>query len=449
MIYDVSTLIDIRTPVLDKYLIDFYGGEKKFRRINLKASKIEYNFSLENIYHELKVYIPKKDFNLYNDVNGAPYLSYNNNIKLFKYDRINLIISVKNTITKIRYDLDTYDFEIRDFKIEGDFLIIYANDDLIQLERFPRVKLSKPSGVTFKDLFFKDFIIPKDSNFWDQYLNFNAIGVEDPDIKILGYYHPNIWDANIGQLDIVDPMTPIDILKKLKDSFPLLYFYLRNNSNKKYISKNGDYFMTSGTMNFNVGWKYWNQTQIQPEYKKGNVNPIKTYKIKYPFTNIDAENKNNYLPLIENNLSFNSNDKTYTLVKGTFQTKYLTDLNVEQTKTYTIYYGAKGYSNELPKGVFSNIININIKDNIPYESTNPLKVTAKTIVKAAYDNIPSRGWSGSVTLFGSPTIRVGDQIIIENDSELKTTNKYFVKSVNLTVSSSGYFKTLEIENTTQ
>jgi hypothetical protein len=98
------------------------------------------------------------------------------------------------------------------------------------------------------------------------------------------------------------------------------------------------------------------------------------------------------------------------------------------------------------KSFYNDIININIKDNIPLESTDPLKATAKSILKSAYDNIPNIGWVGSLTLFGSPSIRVGDVLYIRNETYVKINLKYFVKSVSLSMSPQGYRRTLELEN---
>jgi hypothetical protein len=456
MIYELSSIVDIYTPGtngvsdFDEYSKSFYSGDPNYKRtISLKANKIEYNFSLENIYHELKVYIPKRDFNLYfNDVNGIPYISYKNSISMYKYDRIRVIMRSKNAMSEQKTDPDIYDFEIQDYKFEGDFLVIYANDDLIQLERMPRLKISAPSGITFRDLFYKYNIVPTDSTFYGRYLRPGGDGIKVGNSdKLLGVINPNIWDANIGQLDIVDEMSPIDILKKLKSSFPILYFYLRNVSHKTYIDVNGDYFMTTGSMNFNCGWKYWENDMIETQYKSRASQIVKSYELKYPFTNIDLENTNELLPVLQNNLTFNSKDKKYSLVKGVFQTKYKDDKGKDKTKSYTLYYSAAGYMDKLDnKSFYNDIININIKDNIPLESTDPLKATAKSILKSAYDNIPNIGWVGSLTLFGSPSIRVGDVLYIRNETYVKINLKYFVKSVSLSMSPQGYRRTLELEN---
>ncbi len=48
----------------------------------------------------------------------------------------------------------------------------------------------------------------------------------------------------------------------------------------------------------------------------------KTYTFRYPYINIDTENKNNIGCMTDNNLTFNNRNKWYVLVQGTFQTRY-------------------------------------------------------------------------------------------------------------------------------
>lgn len=422
MIYKIIPDITITNPILDKYLIGFYSGDSTVNKeYKIKATSIVYHQNVNDPIQTLMITMPRKGFNISFDNKRMTYLTYNHTntngtidlYTIYKFDRLKVNVIATNINRNESTEPFILDFEIQDFSFEnnGMNLIIKASDDIIQLNRYPKIALNCESGITIKDIFKTKNIIPVDSNWYKNYFDIN-----------------NIFDGTIGVLQIPSPSSPLEILKTIKNAIHITFVYLRHN------------YPIDGSMKFYCGWKYWDNSQI--------IDWSIPYVFKYPYNNIDKDNKDNILPIFINNLTFNNKNKWNTLVQGTFQTKNKTDLDITNTTTYTLYYpNLNNDFTKKPDGFFEDIININLKDGIQKSSNIPGLATGESIILETWNNLPIQGWIGSFTMFGSPNIRIGDIVNIINLQGVNNSNNYYVQGVDLSLTTSGWRRTITIDST--
>lgn len=207
-------------------------------------------------------------------------------------------------------------------------------------------------------------------------------------------YKVHTMDMTIGGLDLgIDgKLLPGEVFKLLQDKLGI-HTYFRNNE-------------------FHVGHKYW--TNVEKDWTK-------SFKYAKPF-------KSGYNYILETNLDYAVIDANNYRVKAS-------SISMIDHKKIEYAY---------PEGIAdpANVINLNL-NGLDMESL-------KTIVRERYDKLNKGGLNGSITVFGNPRVRPGDQVLIDiNTSYVRhekhpLTQTYYVDEVKTTFGSDGYKQELKL-----
>lgn len=370
----------------DPYL-HYYDEGNTNRSYHIHPSKVEWSQSVDKPL-EMKIYLPKKNMTITSTGNLVYKYKNQSNPKttawIYRFDRVENIQLFLNGILK-QIVSPGYGLEIQRFEFDGEFLVIFASDDTVQLNRLPKIQHSYTSGTTNTYRTLIQDIIPNPKSrfnkkpclFWTRYCQMPGSNT---------FMSDNVWDSNIGNLLIPVPESPAQILQDLKSKYwKNLYWYIR-----------------SGT--FFCGWKYWDGalSSIVNKYMK---NFISTYEFYWPYQQGPKGNNRNHF-IIKNDLKYNLRDKQMIQMTGSFQD--------DNKKSHTVYYGwdqtiknkdgtqgaARSGTTEIIKNPEENIT-VNVKDGITLKD-------GITMLKDMWEKLENKGFTGGFTTFGFPTCNFGD-----------------------------------------
>jgi len=353
--------------------INGYGITEEDTQINNVIS-ISTTNDVNNLTQTAQVEITKKDIIL--PKKGMNYISYLNiTSKLYYGDKIEIYLGYNGMLEQV------FSGYFVEFEVTPTTIKLNLQDMMYFWKKQPQIQFSYDS-ITMKNLLKSMEFNTKLPNTWSD---------------------DNIIDFALPKIRTTDYLTPVEILKMLKDNYGFFAYY---NMGKLY-----------------VGHKYPLNTIIS------QTNSDNVYVFDYPYFDfvtstvgktIYKSNKQEHsYPIIKNNLK-----------KQYVETKLVVVVSVTQSdNSKQVYYmsditnGKVESSDELPdiyKSYNKSIINeVNLSPD-----------DAKQMVIGNYNNYPTEHYTGSFTTFGFPTLYPNDTILLSiNDVDSKTT----VNSVNLDI----------------